>query len=186
MTDVGFRSMMVGAFFGLGRAAAIRGRLRRHNKRTTSLHAHIIRVEFVALLSLSGIAAVAQGVDISKAHAQDIAGLIQYAAESGSQVDRALHDRFWALIPDDVRRDPSAFFEGSTWLGKSRFKRSFGKVFASPPGQRASCGPPPTSRRRSELSQTTQRATKCGLAQTGCSLLPQRASLITVAPGTLC
>ena len=115
--------MILAPLSGLRCARRLRGEFGGHRECGSSVRWRIIRAVFIALLSLPVVAAPAQGVEISKSNAQDIAGLIQYAAESGSQVDRALHDRFWSLIPDSARRDPSAFFRKFDLIAEIAFQK---------------------------------------------------------------
>ena len=70
----------------------------------------------IGLLLIAGLpspvtAALAQDEEAVKANSAAMARLIQYAAGSGNEVDRALHDKFWALVPDSVKKDPNEFFQ---------------------------------------------------------------------------
>jgi hypothetical protein len=69
------------------------------------------------------MATSAQDEETLNANASQIAAIIRYAAESGGQVDKSLHDRFWALIPDEVKKDPSEFFQRFVFVGAINFQK---------------------------------------------------------------
>ena len=77
----------------------------------------------LAVASSPGIATTTQDEETTNENASRIAAIMRYAAESGSQVDKSLHDRFWALIPDNVKKDPSEFFQRFVLVGEINFQK---------------------------------------------------------------